>query len=104
MGDQKGVDNPMSEAREWAERSRNARPSLALIGEANRNEPTLRARVLENGSCEVTVTEANGIGRVLVIPHDQASFLGVFLVRTFSEAPVLLHGRPHDAKMTEDHA
>ena len=93
----------MSEAREWAERTRNARPSLALIGEANRNEPTLRARVLENGSCEVTVIDANGLERVLVIPHDLASFLGVFLVRTFSEPSDLIHGRPHDAKMTEDH-
>jgi len=50
------------------------------------------------------VTEANGIAQVLVIPHDLASFLGVFLVRTFSEAPILLHGRSHDAKMAEDHA
>ena len=93
----------MSEAREWADRARTTRPSLAFIGEATRNEPTLRARVLDDGSCEVVVTSSQGIGRVLIIPHDLASFLGVFLVRTFSEPSESIHGRPHDAKMAEDH-
>jgi len=93
----------MSEAREWADRTRKTRPSLTLIiGDATR-EAHLTAEVTENGGCAVTVTHGDS-DRRLAIPHDLCAALGRFLTRTFAEPPDLVHGRPHDAKMTEDHA
>ncbi len=92
----------MSEARQWAERSRTTRPTLHIVGEHSMGEPGLRVRVLEDTSCEIVLTHGS-TSHDLVVPHDLAAVLGAFLVRFFSEPSELLHGRPHDAKMVEDH-
>ena len=92
----------MSEARDWADRMRETRPSLTLIGEGIDNGPSLWASVTEIATCEVTVSDGSTWNTVL-IPHDLAGILGKFLVRTFSEPSELIHGRLHDAKMAEDH-
>ncbi len=94
----------MSEAREWAERMRAERPSL-LLGATDTNcEASLSADVhWDDASCEITVVGGGKVDRVK-IPYFLAVALGQFLVRTYSEPADLLHGRPHDAKMREDHA
>ena len=92
----------MSEAREWADRSWETRPNLELLATDCRAEPSLWAGVTVNADCEVTIKQGRVVGSI-IIPHDLAVALGTFLVRTFSETTELLHGRPHDAKMTEDH-
>ena len=94
----------MSEAREWAERLRTTRPSLDIVVTDPSREPSLRARVMEDGSCEITISFGFGPPvHTLFIPHNLAVVLGKFLVRTFSEPVDLIHGRPHDSKMAEDH-
>ena len=92
----------MSKAREWADRMRETRPSLTLISDDVTREANLTAEVTENGCCEVTVIHSDSVRR-LTIPHDLCGALGRFLTRTFAESPGLIHGRPHDAKMAEDH-
>ena len=93
----------MSEAREWAERTRGTRPSLRLLATDSSREPSVFAHVTEIGSCEVTVATGE-TWHIIAIPHDLAAALGRFLVRTFSEPSELIHGRPHDRKQGEDHA
>ena len=93
----------MSEARDWAERIRTTRPRLDILATDQSREASLEAQVMEDESCEVTISFGFGPVHSVFIPHNLAAPLGRFLVRTFSEPSELLHGRPHDAKMTEDH-
>jgi len=93
----------MSEAREWAESMRMTRPELTLIGEPLHKEASLWAHVTDLGECLVRVDAGDGLTRGITIPHGYAAVLGVFLVRVFSEPSDLVHGRPHDAKMAENH-
>ncbi len=92
----------MSKAREWSDRTQAERPRLNLQATDTNREPSLLAEVdPATSACSLTVV--HGLTRFISIPHDFAAALGRFLVQTYSEPSDLLHGRPHDAKMREDH-